>query len=238
MSKFTGEKHLTAKQKKLFSGIMIAVLLIFVSVLTLLIGKPMIEFISEPERFREWISSYGFLGKLIYVGMVIIQVIFAVIPGEPLEIGGGYAFGAFEGTILCLIGITVGSMIVFALVRTLGVRVVEIFYPIEQIRSLKFLKNTERFNVVTYIIFFMPGTPKDLLTYFIGLTDMKWQTWLFITFFSRIPSVLTSTLSGSALGEEKYITAIIVLAITILLSIIGIWVYHTITKNSTVKKED
>ena len=209
---------------------MLAVLLIFVSIVTILIGKPMIESISEPERFREWVSSYGFLGKLIYVGMVIIQVIFAVIPGEPLEIGGGYAFGALEGTILCLIGITIGSMIVFALVRTIGVMVVEIFYPIEKIRSLKFLQNTERFNVVTYIIFFMPGTPKDLLTYFIGLTDMKWQTWLFITFFSRIPSVLTSTLSGSALGQENYLTAIIVLVITILLSIIGIVIYHIVCK--------
>lgn len=209
---------------------MLAVLLIFVSIVTILIGKPMIESISEPEHFREWVSSYGFLGKLIYVGMVIIQVIFAIIPGEPLEIGGGYAFGALEGTILCLIGITIGSMIVFALVRTIGVRVVEIFYPIEKIRSLKFLQNTERFNVVTYIIFFMPGTPKDLLTYFIGLTDMKWQTWLFITFLSRIPSVLTSTLSGSALGEENYLTAIIVLVITILLSIIGIVIYHIVCK--------
>ena len=230
MSKFSGEKHLSQKQKKIFSGIMLAVLLIFVSIVTILIGKPMIESISEPEHFREWVSSYGFLGKLIYVGMVIIQVIFAIIPGEPLEIGGGYAFGALEGTILCLIGITIGSMIVFALVRTIGVRVVEIFYPIEKIRSLKFLQNTERFNVVTYIIFFMPGTPKDLLTYFIGLTDMKWQTWLFITFLSRIPSVLTSTLSGSALGEENYLTAIIVLVITILLSIIGIVIYHIVCK--------
>lgn len=218
---------------------MLAVLLIFVLIVTILIGKPMIESISEPERFREWVSSYGFLGKLIYVGMVIIQVIFAVIPGEPLEIGGGYAFGALEGTILCLIGITIGSMIVFALVRTIGVMVVEIFYPIEKIRSLKFLQNTERFNVVTYIIFFMPGTPKDLLTYFIGLTDMKWQTWLFITFFSRIPSVLTSTLSGSALGEEKYLTAIIVLIITILLSVMGIVIYHIVCKkhNKQIKRQ-
>lgn len=230
MSKFSGEKHLSQKQKKIFSGIMLAVLLIFVSIVTILIGKPMIESISEPEHFREWVSSYGFLGKLIYVGMVIIQVIFAIIPGEPLEIGGGYAFGALEGTILCLIGITIGSMIVFALVRTIGVRVVEIFYPIEKIRSLKFLQNTERFNIITYIIFFMPGTPKDLLTYFIGLTNMKWQTWIIITFFSRIPSVLTSTLSGSALGEEKYLTAIIVLVVTILLSILGIIIYHIVCK--------
>ena len=234
MNEIKGEKHLTEKQKKIFSGIMLAVLLIFVFAVTILIGKPMIKFISEPERFREWVSSYGFLGKLIYVGMVIIQVVFAVIPGEPVEIGGGYAFGVFEGTILCLIGITIGSMIVFALVRTLGVRVVEVFYPIEKIRSLKFLKNTERFNVITYIIFFMPGTPKDLLTYFIGLTDMKWQVWLFITFFSRIPSVLTSTLSGSALGEEKYITAVIVLTVTIVLSVVGIIIYHMFCKKHKV----
>ena len=150
MSEIKGEKHLTEKQKKIFSGIMLAVLLIFVFAVTILIGKPMIKFISEPERFREWVSSYGFLGKLIYVGMVIIQVVFAVIPGEPVEIGGGYAFGVFEGTILCLIGITIGSMIVFALVRTLGVRVVEVFYPIEKIRSLKFLKKLRIYSCVTF----------------------------------------------------------------------------------------
>ena len=230
MSEIKGEKHLSPKQKKIFSGIMLGVLLVFILAVTLLVGKPMIKFISEPERFRDWVSSYGFLGKLIYVGMVTLQVVFAIIPGEPVEMGGGYAFGAIEGTILCLIGITIGSMIVFLLVRTLGVRVVEVFYPIEKIRSLKFLKNTERFNVITYIIFFMPGTPKDLLTYFIGLTNMKWQTWLFITFFSRIPSVVTSTLSGAALGQENYTAAIIVLAVTLLLSIIGILIYHTTCK--------
>lgn len=234
MSETRGEKHLTQKQKKIFSIITLFVLLIFIAVVTLLIGKPMIKFISEPERFREWVSSYGFLGKLIYVGMVMLQVVFAIIPGEPVEIGGGYAFGALEGTVLCLVGITIGSMIVFFLVRTLGIRVVEVFYPIEKIRKLKFLQNTERLNVITYIIFFMPGTPKDLLSYFIGLTNMKWQTWFFISFFSRIPSVLTSTLSGSALGEENYSSAIIVFAITIVLSIIGIIIYHiTCKKHST-----
>lgn len=234
MSETKGEKHLTQKQKKIFSFIMLIVLFIFVAAVTLLIGEPMIKFISEPERFREWVSSYGFLGKLIYLGMVILQVVFAIIPGEPVEIGGGYAFGVLEGTVLCLIGITIGSMIVFFLVRTLGIRVVEVFYPIEKIRKLKFLQNTERFNVITYIIFFMPGTPKDLLSYFIGLTDMKWQTWFFISFFSRIPSVLSSTLSGSALGEENYSAAIIVFAITIALSIIGIIIYHiTCKKHNT-----
>ena len=60
MSETKGEKHLTQKQKKIFSIITLIILLIFIAVVTLLIGKPMIKFISEPERFREWVSSYGF----------------------------------------------------------------------------------------------------------------------------------------------------------------------------------
>lgn len=81
--------------------------------------------------------------------MVALQVIFAIIPGEPLEIGAGYAFGALEGTVLCVIGGLLGSLVVFAFVRTFGVRVVELFFPIEKINNLKFLKNAKRLEVVT-----------------------------------------------------------------------------------------
>ena len=70
----------------------------------------MIEFVSEPEKFRLWVNSHGFFGKIAFVGMVFFQVVLALIPGEPLEIGAGYAFGAVEGTILTVIAfIRVGA---------------------------------------------------------------------------------------------------------------------------------
>ena len=70
----------------------------------------------------------------------------------------------------------------------------------DRIRSLRFLQDSRRLNLLTFIVFFIPGTPKDLLSYFIGLTDMKLGTWLCITAVARIPSIVTSTVTGDALG--------------------------------------
>ena len=72
--------------------------LIFIGAVGYLVGKPMVEFVREPERFRAWVDSSGFVSRVIFVGMVIFQLIIALIPGEPLEMGAGYAFGAWEGT--------------------------------------------------------------------------------------------------------------------------------------------
>ena len=216
------------KQKKVNSIIFLLILLVFFLILTILIGKPMIEFVSEPEKFRHWVNGHGSFGKIVFLVMQVFQVLFAIIPGEPLEIGAGYAFGAFEGTILCMIGNLIGGVLIFLLVRTLGVRFVEIFFPLEKIQSLKFLKDERKFNTIMYIVFLLPGTPKDLLSYFAGLTKIKWSEWIFITTVGRLPSIVTSTISGGALGEKKYITAIVVFAITATLSILGFIIYNKI----------
>ena len=60
----------------------------------------MVRFAKEPELFRQWIDSLGLWGKAVYVGMCMLQVVVAIIPGEPLEICGGYAFGGVWGSIL------------------------------------------------------------------------------------------------------------------------------------------
>ncbi len=229
-------KHLTPKQKKLFGAITILVFLAFVVLVTLFIGRPMLRFVSEPELFRNWVDGHGIWGRLLFLGMMIFQVFFAIIPGEPLEIGAGYAFGAIEGTLLCLIGTTIGGILVFLLVRKIGVRLVEVFFPIEKIRSLWFLRTAKRRNWLTFFLFFIPGTPKDLLCYFVGLTDMKLSTWIWITSIARIPSVVTSTIGGDALGEEQYVLAIVAFAVTAIVSIVGILIYQKIIKPRRKKK--
>ena len=169
---------------------------------------------------------------IAFVGMTVFQVIIAFVPGEPLEIGAGYAFGAFWGTLLCIIGITLGSLIVFWLVRTLGVRLLEVFFTYEKIKSLKFLQNEKRLALITFFLFFLPGTPKDLLTYFVGLTKIDFKGFLFIVAVARIPSVITSTIGGSLLGSEKYILAIIAFSVTLLISVIGWVIYNKISKKN------
>ena len=221
--------QLTEAHKKKIYLFAIIVALIFIAAVGYLVGKPMIEFVREPERFRAWVDSSGFVSRVIFVGMVIFQLIIALIPGEPLEMGAGYAFGAVEGTILCIIGCVIGSALVFLFVRRFGVKLVEVFFPREKIRSLRFLQDSRRLNLLTFIVFFIPGTPKDLLSYFIGLTDMKLGTWLFITAVARIPSIVTSTVTGDALGLKDYQFALIAFGATLALSLVGILVYRRLS---------
>ena len=221
--------QLTEAHKKKIYLFAIVVALIFIGAVGYLVGKPMIEFVREPERFRAWVDSSGFVSRVIFVGMVVFQLIIALIPGEPLEMGAGYAFGAWEGTILCIIGCVIGSALVFLFVRRFGVKLVEVFFPREKIRSLRFLQDSRRLNLLTFIVFFIPGTPKDLLSYFIGLTDMKLGTWLLITAVARIPSIVTSTVTGDALGLKDYQFALIAFGVTLALSLAGILVYRRLS---------
>ena len=221
--------QLTEAHKKKIYLFAIIVALIFIAAVGYLVGKPMIEFVREPERFRAWVDSSGFVSRVIFVGMVVFQLIIALIPGEPLEMGAGYAFGAWEGTILCIIGCVIGSALVFLFVRRFGVKLVEVFFPREKIRSLRFLQDSRRLDLLTFIVFFIPGTPKDLLSYFIGLTDMKLGTWLFITAVARIPSIVTSTVTGDALGLKDYQFALIAFGVTLALSLVGILVYRRLS---------
>ena len=221
--------QLTEAHKKKIYLFAIVVALLFIAAVGYLVGKPMVEFVREPERFRAWVDSSGFVSRVIFVGMVVFQLIIALIPGEPLEMGAGYAFGAVEGTILCIAGCVIGSALVFLFVRRFGVKLVEVFFPREKIRSLRFLQDSRRLNLLTFIVFFIPGTPKDLLSYFIGLTDMKLGTWLLITAVARIPSIVTSTVTGDALGLKDYQFALIAFGVTLALSLVGILVYRRLS---------
>ena len=194
------KRHFTEKEKKLIGWAAIVIFVVFTAAVCWFVGRPMGKFVSEPEKFRLWVESHGLWSQAAYVGMVFLQVVVAVIPGEPLEIAGGYAFGAWWGTVLCLVGAVLGSVAVFALVRRWGRPLAEVFFPKDKLDKLQFLHSSPKRTVLFWLIFTVPGTPKDLLCYFAGLTDMKWSSWLLIAAVGRLPSIVTSTVGGGALG--------------------------------------
>ena len=152
----------------------------------------------------------------------------AIIPGEPLEICGGYAFGGVWGSVLCMLGLFLGSIIVFWLIRRLGQPVAEIFFSQEKLEKLHFLKHSPKRNFLFWLVFTIPGTPKDLLCYFAGLTDVSWGTWLLLCSVGRLPSVLTSTVGGSALGGRSYLFAALVFGGTLVFSLAGLLIYRNL----------
>jgi len=215
-------------RKKLLAGFGLLVYIGLTALICVYVGGPMLRFASEPEKFRLWVGEKGMLGKLAYGGMVFLQVIVAIIPGEPLEIVGGYAFGALEGTLICTAGAALGSILVFCLVRRFGVRMVEIFFTRESTRVLRFLKKTPRRRLLLMILFIVPGTPKDLLCYYAGLTDIPWKHWLILCSLGRLPSIVTSTIGGDFLGTREFWYALIIFGAAAMIALLGVTVYRRI----------
>ena len=193
---------MSEKQKKWLAGSGIFLFLLLSALIFVLAGNPLIRFVQEPERFRAWVDAQGVMAPIAFMGMLILQIVVAVIPGEPLEIAAGYAFGAVEGTLLCMLGAFIGRVAVFLLVRRFGTRAVEVFFPLEKLNELKFLQNKRRMTLWVFFLFFLPGTPKDVLCYIVGLTDLPLRSWLIISAIAPFPSIVTSTIGGDALGME------------------------------------
>ena len=137
-----------------------------------------------------------------------------------------------------MIGVAVGSLLVFALVRRFGVRLVETFFSENKIHSLRFLQNSRKRDILIFFVMFIPGTPKDLLSYFAGLTDIPMARWLLITTVARLPSVVTSTVGGNAVGEQNYLFAIVVFAATLLVSALGLLIYQQLCKRGRIRSRD
>ena len=221
-------RSLSEKQKKWIAGTGIFLFLLLSTLVFFFAGKPLIQFAREPERFRAWVDQQGVLAPLAFLGMIVLQIVVAIIPGEPLEIAAGYAFGAWEGTLLCLLGSFVGRTVVFLLVRKFGTMAVEVFFPLEKLQSLKFLQNKRRLAFWVFFLFFLPGTPKDVLCYLTGLTDLPLKAWLIISALAPIPSIVTSTIGGNALGMGDYDFAVLIFVLTAAISGLGLLIYRRV----------
>lgn len=189
------------------------------------------------ESFAAFIESYGWAGRFVALGIQFLQVFVAVIPGEFVEMGLGFVFGAVEGTILCFVGVGLASAAVFVLVKKWGVRFVELFIEREKIDSLKFINSENKLNTVVFVLFLIPGTPKDLLTYIVPLTKMKLAEFMVCSMLARIPSVISSTIGGNLFSKAQYLEGILLFAITGVLSVAGLLIYRRITEKRHEKKE-
>ena len=223
-------RRLTEREKRWIVGLGLGLFLVLFVLVAWYAGRPLVAFASEPERFQQWVDSQGLLAPVLFMGMVILQVVVAVIPGEPLEIAAGYAFGALEGTVLCVLGTMIGGVLVFLLVRRFGAQAVEVFFDLEKFRSLRFFQDRRRLTFWVFLVFFLPGTPKDVLCYFVGLTDMRLRTWILVSAVARIPSIITSTVGGSALGMGEYAFAAIAFLAALAISGLGLLAYRAICR--------
>lgn len=222
-------------KRRIFSICTLAAFVIIIGLMTWLFTATFAPYMESADTFRAFLQTFGWKGRLILFGLQCAQIVIAFIPGEIIELGAGYAYGAVEGTLICMAGVALSSSAVFLLVKKVGVSLVETIISREKIREFRFINTERKLKRLVFLLFFIPGTPKDAFTYLVALTDMKLGTFLTLTLIARVPSIVSSAISGQFLGQEDYKTAIIVYAITGVVSIIGYLIYVRV-KNRTSKQ--
>lgn len=186
---------------------------------------------NKMESFEELVDSFGPLGVLFMTALQVLQVVFAVIPGEPIELLMGALYGTWWGCLICLVGVAIGTLIIFMLVKCLGKGFIDSFSDSDKFKKLKFLQRPAGRDIFIFVLMFLPGTPKDLLTYFAPFTGINMWRFLVISFLARIPSVVSSTYVGKNFANGDYLKSIITFVIVGAVSILGIIVYNKIIEN-------
>jgi len=152
-------------------------------------------FFSDRQHVIDFVNSFGALSVVVFIGLQILQVLFAPIPGEVTGFIGGYIYGSVLGSIYSTIGLTIGSWLAFALARWLGLPFVE------KAVSKSILKKYDYFmqhqgEFITFILFLIPGFPKDALCYVIGLSHMPTRAFLLVSVVGRLFGTIMLSVSG------------------------------------------
>lgn len=187
---------------------------------------PLIRWMLQPEFglwLQEQVAGMGVWGVLALLGIQILQIVIAIIPGEPIELAAGAMYGAFGGLALCLLGCLAGSAAVFLVVRKKGRAAFERTSLGRQLREYRFLQDEARLEGIVFLLYFIPGTPKDILIYVCGLSPLPLGRFLLLSTLARIPSVITSTWAGASFAENNLGLTLGIFAFTGLLGLGGIW---------------
>lgn len=223
---------------KIFKIIKIILLLLVVCLIIFLTLKflPMFKSLTTAEgriEFKTEISDMGLLGVFSVGGLICLQMLLAFLPGEPIEILAGMCYGTIGGTILIFTSVFIMTTIIFFCVRKLGKSFIASFLgkdKIDKFENIAIFKDEKKVEMFMFIMFLIPGSPKDVFTYIAGLLPIKPLIFILISTFARFPSVISSTFAGSNLANGNYFITILAFVITSLVSLAGIYVVNKINK--------
>lgn len=186
----------------------------------------LLAWLADARAVRAFVSDHAFVSRLAMLGINIVQVLLAFLPGEPVELASGYAFGFWEGTALCLVASGLATSAIYWATRRWGWKLVGLFFDRSLFDRFSWLKSAKRLELIMLIVFLIPGTPKDFLTYFAGLTNMRFLPVVLIATFGRIPSIVTSTIAASAVGSGNWPLVACTLAASAFLLAVGGLMYR------------
>ncbi|MDR1422325.1 MAG: VTT domain-containing protein [Coriobacteriales bacterium] len=216
-----GKKVSTADKLK-FAGliaflVLVAVVSVFVVRFITTMGEGTIE-----TQLEQAIVRAGAFGVVICLALQFVQVVVAFIPGEVVQIVIGYVYGTLWGGLITLVGALISSVFVFYLVRKLGTPFVASMIGGKDNRLLRFFADERRRNATVFILYLIPGLPKDVFNYLVPLTKMRPAQFFVLSTIARSPAIFASTFVAAAFKQGNYLAMAIVAVIFGGLGVVGI----------------
>lgn len=200
---------------------------------------PLILELTEPggvERVVQDVRNAGPGGVLILLGMQFLQVVVAFIPGEVVQVAAGMMYGPWGGAAVVLAGCIISSAFIFFIVHKLGAPFVRAMIPEKWMGKLEDFEETDKLDVMVFVLFLIPGLPKDVFTYLVPLTDMSMRNFLVLSTVGRIPGILMSTLAADGLMEGDIMRSVLLFLVAAGIAALAI-VFHEKIMHAFAKKK-
>jgi uncharacterized membrane protein YdjX (TVP38/TMEM64 family) len=178
------------------------------------------SFFSDRTKLITFLEGFGPVSVFVFIGIQILQVLLAPIPGEVTGFIGGYIYGVTLGTLYSTIGLTLGSWLAFTLSRTLGLPFVERIVSPKIINQYDHIM-THQGPWVAFLLFLIPGFPKDALCYVLGLSHIRIGVFLVISTVGRLLGTLMLSVQGSFLRNNQDTTFLVVMSASIIIAAVA-----------------
>lgn len=225
------------KNKRTMKVLAIVVAVLLVILLIKYMPKLLLITVSL-EEFKKYILSMGHFGVLMIILFQGLQTIIAPIPGEVIQIAGGYLYGIPLGTIYNLIGLIIGSGMAFYFARLIGRDFVENLIKKKNLKWINNIMESKKFEIILFIIFIVPGLPKDFMIYVAGLTNLKPIKFFVISVISRLPWIMISASVGANINAGNYGMTIVILVIAIIGFLLGVFYKDWIIKKLSKEQDE
>ena len=203
-----------------FKAFILLVILVGIPLYFYFFQRDFITQFTSVSDIENYLTEHKSTGVLTYIGAQIIQIIICVIPGQPFQFAAGYVFGPWQSLLFSTIGIALGATITFFLAKLLGRDFMYLCFG--EMKVVEYLEkfSSKRGYILLFVLYFIPGFPKDFVNYIAGLSNLKWGPFIIISSIARIPAMMGSILLGTFTKTENYALVVVLVIAVIILTLL------------------
>lgn len=177
--------------------------------------------LADFDRLRDFILSLGNMSTAFYVLLQAFQILIPGIPSEIVQTVGGYVFGTYWGTVLSTVGTLLGSLTAFFSARLIGKPFIRKYVSNSIFEKMELLLSSNKSVLAIFLIYLIPGLPKDTMNYIAGVTPIKPGTFFLTSTLGKLPVILATVYMGAHLQEKNYKLVVIALVVMTVLFAAG-----------------